>query len=74
LGLLDVDARNVVYMYQPTATAITIIIASNIASSIDVRPFIGVEHLLNYKFALRRGGLTEAGLGVQGRSRRAALV
>jgi len=52
LGLLDVDARNVVYMYQPTATAITIIIASSIASSIDVRPFIGVEYLFTYKFCV----------------------
>jgi len=47
-----VDATNVVYIYQPTATAITIIIASSIASSIDVRPFIGVEHLVTYKFCV----------------------
>jgi hypothetical protein len=39
-------------MYQPTATAITIIIASSIASSIDVRPFIGVEYLFTYKFCV----------------------
>ena len=52
LGLLDVDARNVVYMYQPTATAITIIIASSIASSIDVRPFIREGYLFTYKFCV----------------------
>jgi len=52
VGLFDVDARSVVYIHHPTATAITIIIASSIASSIDVRPFIGVEYLLNYKFCV----------------------
>lgn len=39
-------ARNVVYIYHPTATAITIIIANSIASSIEVRPFISSKNVL----------------------------
>jgi len=39
LDCAPVDAVNVVYRYQPTATAITSIIATIIAISIEVMPF-----------------------------------
>ena len=49
LACADVEATNVVYMYQPTATAITIIIANSIANSIEVSPFIRSLNDLVYK-------------------------
>jgi hypothetical protein len=57
LGVPEVAARNVVYIYQPTATAITITIANIIASSIEVSPRITAPLRILINFALRHTGV-----------------